>query len=132
MVSAEDCNGQTVDLEELGILEVSMSEDGVVEALIVKEAFFAFLNADESDLPAIESVAMSVGLDEEGNLLLSDLEINAGENLPDEVAVTLRLSDELLAVLDYEDTDEMLDWAADLLSEIGMEDGEEDYEEYYG
>ena len=39
MVSAEDCNEQTVDLEELGILELSMSEDGVVEALIVKEAF---------------------------------------------------------------------------------------------
>ena len=127
MVSAEDCNGQTVDLEELGILEVSMSEDGVVEALIVKEAFFAFLNADESDLPAIESVAMSVGLDEEGNLLLSDFEINAGENQPDEVAVTLRLSDELVDLLHSEDVD-----LSDLLSEIGMEDGEEDYEEYYG
>ena len=35
MVSAEDCNGQTVDLEELGILEVSMSEDGVVEACLL-------------------------------------------------------------------------------------------------
>ena len=94
MVSAEDCNEQTVDLEELGILELSMSEDGVVEALIVKEAFFAFMNADEADLPAIESVAMSVSLGENGELVLSDFDINAGENQPDEVAITLRLSDE--------------------------------------
>ena len=99
MVSAEDCNEQTVDLEELGILELSMSEDGVVEALIVKEAFFAFMNADEADLPAIESVAMSVSLGENGELVLSDFDINAGENQPDEVAITLRLSDELLDLL---------------------------------
>ena len=128
MVSAEDCNGQTVDLEELGILELSMSEDGVVEALIVKEAFFAFMNADEADLPAIESVAMSVSLGEDGELVLSDFDINAGENQPDEVAITLRLSDELLDLLHSEDVD-----LSDLLGEIGLEDVEEDdYEEYYG
>jgi len=128
MVSAEDCNEQTVDLEALGILEVSMSEDGVVEALIVKEAFFAFMNADEADLPAIEAVAMSVSLDEEGKLVLSDFEINAGENQPDEVAITLRLSDELVDLLHSEDVD-----LSDLLGEIGMEDvDEDDYDEYYG
>jgi hypothetical protein len=128
MVSAEDCNEQTVDLEELGILEVSMSDDGVIEALIVKEAFFAFMNADEADLPAIESVAMSVSLGEDGELVLSDFDINVGENQPDEVAVTLRLSDELLDIIHSEDVD-----LSDLLSEIGMEDVEEaDYEEYYG
>ena len=128
MVSAEGCNEQTVDLEELGILELSMSEDGVVEALIVKEAFFAFMNADEADLPAIESVAMSVSLGEDGELVLSDFDINAGENQPDEVAITLRLSDELVDLLHSEDVD-----LSDLLSEIGMEDVEEsDYEEYYG
>jgi len=128
MVSAEDCNEQTVNLEELGILEISMSDEGVVEALVVKEAFFAFMNADEADLPAIESVAMSVSLGEDGELVLSDFDINAGENQPDEVAITLRLSDELLDLLHSEDVD-----LSDLLGEIGLEDVEEDdYEEYYG
>ena len=127
MVSAEQNDEQTVNLEDLGILEISMSEDGVVEALIVKEAFFAFMNADEADLPAIESVAMSVSLGEDGELVLSDFDINAGENQPDEVAITLRLSDELLDLLHSEDVD-----LSDLLGEIGLEDVEEDYEEYYG
>ena len=31
MVSAEDCNEQTVNLEELGILEISMSDEGVLK-----------------------------------------------------------------------------------------------------
>jgi len=128
MVSAEQNDEQTVNLEELGILEISMSDDGVVEALVVKEAFFAFMNADEADLPAIESVAMSVSLGEDGELVLSDFDINAGENQPDEVAITLRLSDELLDLLHSEDVD-----LSDLLGEIGLEDVEEDdYEEYYG
>ena len=130
MVSAEGCDEQTVDLEELGILEVSMSEDGVIDALIVKEAFFAFMNMDEADLPAIESVTMSVSLGEDGELVLSDVDINMGENQPDEVAVTLLLSDELLDMLHSEDVD-----LSDLLGEIGMEDVDEDvlddYEEDY-
>jgi len=126
MVSAEQNDEQTVNLEDLGILELSMSEDGVIEALIVKEAFFAFMNMDEADLPAIESVTMSVSLGEDGELVLSDVDINVGENQPDEVAVTLLLSDELLDMLHSEDVD-----LSNLLGEIGMEDVDEEVWEDY-
>ena len=92
MASAQQNDEQTVNLEDLGILEVSLSDDGVIEALILKEAFFVFMNMDEADLPAIESIAMCVSLGEDGELVISDVEIGVGENQPDEIAVTLRLS----------------------------------------
>ncbi|MCS5536230.1 MAG: hypothetical protein NZ802_10285, partial [Candidatus Poseidoniales archaeon] len=103
MVSAEQNDEQTVSLEDLGILELSVSEDGVIEALMVKEAFFAFMDMDEADLPAIESIAMCVSLGEDGELVISDVEIGLGENQPDEVAITLRLSEDLVVLLDTQD-----------------------------
>ena len=103
MASAQQNDEQTVNLEELGILELSVSEDGVVEALIVKDAFFGLMNMDEADLPAIESIAMCVSLGEDGELVISDIDIGVGENQPDEIAVTLRLSDELVDLLQTQD-----------------------------
>ena len=134
MASAQQNDEQTVDLEDLGILELSLSDDGVVEALIVKDTFFALMNMDEADLPAIESIAMCVSLGENGELVLSDVEIGVGEIQSDEIAVTLRLSDELLEILHSEDVN-----LADLVAQLGGEndgewlDGDEtDYDEYYG
>jgi hypothetical protein len=136
-VSAEQNDEQVADLEDLGILELSLDENGVVEAMVTKDAFLSFMSSDEAALMAIESVAMSVSLDEDGQLVLSDFEIGVGENQPDEISVTLRLSDELVEILHDEDID-----LQDLLNEVGFGDDlglddftpevEEDYEEYYG
>ena len=134
MVSAEQNDEQTVNLEDLGILELSVSDDGVIEALMVKEAFFAFMNTDEADLPAIESVAMCVSLGEDGELVISNIDIDLGENQPDEVAITLRLSDELVDLLHTQDIS-----LVDLVAQLGgTNDGDlidadsEDYDEYEG
>ena len=134
MVSAEQNDEQTVNLEDLGILELSVSEEGVIEALMVKEAFFAFMNTDEADLPAIESVAMCVSLGEDGELVISNIDIDLGENQPDEVAITLRLSDELVDLLHTQDIS-----LVDLVAQLsGSNDGDsldadsEDYDEYEG
>ena len=59
-VSAEQSNERLYDLEELGILELSM-DDGVVEAMITSESFLSFMNSDDAALLAIESIAMNVG-----------------------------------------------------------------------
>ena len=136
-VSAEQNDEQVADLEDLGILELSLDENGVVEAMVTKDAFLSFMSSDEAALMAIESVAMSVSLDDDGQLLLSDFEIGVGENQPDEISVTLRLSEELVEILQDENID-----LEDLLNEVGFGDDlglddftpevEDDYEEYYG
>jgi hypothetical protein len=136
-VTAEQSNEMTTDLEDLGILALSMDEDGVVEALITQDVFQSFMNSDDAALMAIESVAMSVSLDEDGKLVLSDLEINVGENQSTEIAVTLRLSDELVDILRDENVD-----LEELLNEVGFGDDlglddfapedEDDYEDYLG
>jgi hypothetical protein len=136
-VSAEQNDKQVTDLEDLGILELSLDENGVVEAVVTKDAFLSFMSSDEAALMVIESVAMSVSLDNDGQLLLSDFEIGVGENQPDEISVTLRLSEELVEILQDENID-----LEDLLNEVGFGDDlglddfdpelDEDYEEYYG
>jgi hypothetical protein len=136
-VTAEQNDERVVDLEDLGILELSLSDDGVVEAMVTKDAFLSFMSSDEAALLAIESVAMSVSLGEDGKLVLSDFEIGVGENQSDEISVTLRLSDELIEILHDEDIN-----LEDLLNEVGFGDDlglddftpevEDDYEEYYG
>ena len=134
MASAQQNDEQTVDLEDLGILELSLSDDGVIEALIVKEAFFVFMNMDEADLPAIESIAMCASLGEDGELVISDVEIGVGENQPDEIAVTMRLSDELVDLLQTQDIS-----LAELVAQLGgtndgdlLDEDSADYDEYYG
>jgi len=134
MASAQQNDEQTVNLEDLGILELSLSDDGVIEALIVKEAFFGLMNMDEADLPAIESIAMCASLGEDGELVLSDVEIGVGENQPDEIAVTLRLSDELVELLQMQDIS-----LAELVAQLGgtndgnwLDSDSADYDEYYG
>ena len=136
-VSAEQNDKQVADLEDLGILELSLDENGVVEAVVTKDAFLSFMSSDEAALMVIESVAMSVSLDDDGQLLLSDFEIGVGENQPDEISVTLRLSEELVEILQDENID-----LEDLLNEVGFGDDlglddfdpelDEDYDEYYG
>ena len=107
-VSAEDCNDQMADLEELGVLELSIDEHGVVEAVITQDAFLSFMNSDEEAILAIESIDVTVGLDDDGNLLLSDFDIGVGEEQSDEITVTLRLSEELLEILQDEDMHHLL------------------------
>ncbi|MBD13657.1 MAG: hypothetical protein CMJ72_00665, partial [Planctomycetaceae bacterium] len=115
-VSAEQSNERLCDLEELGILELSM-DDGVVEAMITSESFLSFMNSDDAALLAIESIAMNVGLSDDGELELTEIDINVGEEQSNEIAVTLRLSDDLLELLHDEDLS-----SEDLLRELGFGD----------
>ena len=115
-VSAEQSNERLYDLEELGILELSM-DDGVVEAMITPESFLSFMNSDDAALLAIESIAMNVGLADDGELELTEIDINVGEEQSNEIAVTLRLSDDLLELLHDEDLS-----SEDLLRELGFGD----------
>ena len=115
-VSAEQSNERLYDLEELGILELSMDE-GVVEAMITSESFLSFMNSDDAALLAIESIAMNVGLSDDGELELTEIDINVGEEQSNEIAVTLRLSDDLLELLHDEDLS-----SEDLLRELGFGD----------
>ena len=136
-VSAEDCNDQMADLEELGVLELSIGENGVVEAVVTQDAFLSFMNSDEEAILVIESIDVTVGLDDDGNLLLSDFDIGVGEEQQDEIAVTLRLSEELVEILQDEDVD-----LHHLLVDLGFGDDlglddfdpevEEEYDDYYG
>ena len=97
-VSAEQSNERLSDLEDLGILELSM-DDGVIEAMVTTDAFLTFMNSDEAALMVIESIDMNVGLSDEGELELTEIDIGVGEEQSDEIAFTLRLSDELVEVL---------------------------------
>ena len=115
-VSAEQSNERLSELEELGILELSM-DDGVVEAMITSESFLSFMNSDDAALLAIESIAMNVGLSDDGELELTEIDINVGEEQSNEIAVTLRLSDDLLELLHDEDLS-----SEDLLRELGFGD----------
>jgi hypothetical protein len=67
MASAEQ-NEQTVNLEDLGILEVTVNEDGVVDVVITKEAFYSFLGVDleftSDEVPAIEEIVVELSLDD--------------------------------------------------------------------
>ena len=67
-VSAEQSNEQMADLEELGVLELSIDEHGVVEAVITQDAFLSFMNSDEEAILAIESIDVTVSMDDEGNI----------------------------------------------------------------
>lgn len=104
-VSAEDCNDQMADLEELGVLELSIDERGVVEAVITQDALLSFMDSDEESMLVIESIDVTVALDEDGNLVLSDLDLGIGEEQRDEINVTLRLSEDLVEILADEDID---------------------------
>ena len=104
-VSAEDCNDQMADLEELGVLKLSIDESGVVEAVITQDAILSFMDSDEEVMLVIESIDVTVALDEDGNLVLSDLDLGIGEEQRDEINVTLRLSEELVEILADEDID---------------------------
>lgn len=104
-VSAEDCNDQMADLEELGVLELSIDESGVVEAVITQDALLSFMDSDEEVMLVIESIDVTVALDEDGNLVLSDLDIGISEEPRDEINVTLRLSEDLVEILADEDID---------------------------
>ena len=98
-VSAEQNDEQATNLEELGVLEISIDEHGVVEAVITQDALLSFMNSDDEAILAIESIDATVDLDDDGNILLSDIDLGIGEEQRDEVAVTLRLSEELVEIL---------------------------------
>ena len=135
-VSAEDCNDQMADLEELGVLELSIDESGVVEAVITQDAILSFMDSDEEAMLVIESIDVTVALDEDGNLVLSDLDLGIGEEQRDEINVTLRLSEDLVEILADEDID-----LHHLLVDLGFGDDlglddfnpevEEDFDEDY-
>ena len=126
-VSAEQSNEQVSDLEDLGILELSMSEDGVIEAMVTKEAFYAFMDVEDCQLPAIEAISMVLTLNAAGELMLSEFSMGVGEEQYDEVEVIIHLSDDVLELLDSEDLD-----LEELFAEIGIEDYDDEYVDYLG
>jgi len=126
-VSAEQSNEQVSDLEDLGILELSMSEDGVIEAMVTKEAFYAFMDVEDCQLPAIEAISMVLTLNAAGELMLSEFSMGLGEEQSDEVEVIIHLSDDVLELLDSEDLD-----LEELFAEIGIEDYDDEYVDYLG
>jgi len=135
-VSAEDCNDQMTDLEELGVLELSIDERGVVEAVITQDALLSFMDSDEEAVLGIESIDVTVTLDEDGNLVLCGLDLGIGEEQRNEINVTLRLSEDLVEILLNEDID-----LHHLLVDLGFGDDlglddfdpevEDDYDEDY-
>jgi hypothetical protein len=126
-VSAEQNNEQATDLEDLGILELSIGEDGVIEAMVTKEAFYAFMDADEDVVPAIESISMALDLNDVGKLTLSEFSMGLGEEQSDEIEVTIHLSDEILDLLESDDLD-----LEELITELGIEYYDEEYGDYVG
>ncbi len=126
-VSAEQSNEQVSDLEDLGILELSMSEDGVIEAMVTKEAFYAFMDVDDCQVPAIESISMVLTLNAVGELMLSEFSMGLGEEQSDEVGVVIHLIDDVIELLDSEDLD-----LEELFAEIGIEDYDDEYVDYLG
>jgi len=130
MASAEQ-NEQTVNLEDLGILEVTINEDGVVDVVITKEAFYSFLGVDleftNDEVPAIEEIVVELSLDDDGKLVIENLEYNLAENQPDEIVITLLLSEELLEILEEENPEELMDWVVDLTDLMLDSEVEDDY-----
>ena len=116
VAAGEQHDEQTTDLEELGILELSYAE-GVLDALVTHEAVLALIDADEDDLPGIESLSVSVALTENGELVLEDFVIDFSEERSDEISISIELSDELVELLHEEDID-----AEELLHEVGFGD----------
>ena len=104
-VSAEQNNEQVSDLEDLGILELSISEEGVIEAVVTKDSLYAFMDVDECQVPAIESLSMVLSLNNVGELELTNLTMDLAEEQSDEVEITIRLSEDILELLDSEEID---------------------------
>ena len=126
-VSAEQNNEQVSDLEDLGILELSISEEGVIEAMVTKDSLYAFMDVDECNVPAIESLTMVLGLNDVGELELTNFSMNLGEEQSDEVEVIIHLSNGILELIESENID-----LEELVEEIGIEDYDEEYVEYMG
>ncbi len=126
-VSAEQNNEQVSDLEDLGILELSISEEGVIEATVTKESLYAFMDVEECQVPAIESLSMILTLSDVGELELTNFTMDLGEEQSDEVEITIHLSEDILELLESEEID-----LEELVEEIGIEDYDEEYVEYMG
>nr|MCS5534301.1 hypothetical protein [Candidatus Poseidoniales archaeon] len=75
---------------------------------------------------------MCVSLGEDGELVISDVEIGLGENQPDEVAITLRLSEDLVVLLDTQDISmaELVSHLAATYDSESLDTDEEEYDEY--
>jgi hypothetical protein len=119
-VSAEQNNEQATNLEDLGILELSIDDNGVIEAMVTKEVFYAFMDADEDVVPAIESISMALDLNDGGELTLSQFSMGLGEEQSDEIEVTIHLSDAILDFFELDDLD-----LEELIIELGIEDYDE-------
>ena len=116
VAAGEQHDEQTTDLEELGILELSYAE-GVLDALVTHDAVLALMDADENDLPGIDSLSVSVALDEDDELVLEDFVIDFSEEKTDKVSISIELSDELVELLHEEDVG-----LEDLLHDVGFGD----------
>ena len=96
LVGAEE-DGQTSDLEDLGILEVIVNEDGTVEVTITQEAFAALaLELSNQTLPPVISIDMFIGLASDGNMFLDDVVVVLGDDYPDVVTINIAIAPNLI------------------------------------
>ena len=130
LVGAEE-DGQTSDLEDLGILEVIVNEDGTVEVTITQEAFGALaLELSNQTLPPVISIDMFIGLDDDGNMFLDDVVVVLGDEYPDVVTINITIGQNLInAVLDGDITlNELVAMSLELATDVGVADEESDDE----
>ena len=119
LVGAEE-DGQTSDLEDLGILEVIVNEDGTVEVTITQEAFAALaLELSNQTLPPVISIDMFIGLGDDGNMFLDDVVVVLGDEYPDVVTINIAIGQNLInAVLNGDITlDELVSMSLGLATD---------------
>ncbi len=95
-LAAAEQDGQNSDHGDT-VLVIAVNENGTVDITMAQERFSALVEGvtgESADtLPPIASIEMSIGLDDAGHLELDDLVITLADELPDEVTVSVSLSD---------------------------------------
>ena len=116
-VSAEQNNEQATDLEDLGILELSIGENGVIEAVVMHDLLLTLVDVGDEDVLAIEHVDISVTMTSDGQILVENVSFELAENQSEEISVRIELSEDLVELLRSDDVD-----FEELLNEIGFGD----------
>lgn len=79
------------------VLVIAVNEDGTIDITMAQEMFSTLVEGASGEsadtLPPIASIQMSIGLDDAGHLELDDFVITLADELPDEVTVSVSLSD---------------------------------------
>ena len=104
-VSAEQNNEQATDLEDLGILELSIGDNGVIEAVVMQDLLLTLIDVCDEDVLAIEHVDISVTMTSDGQFLVENVSYELAENQSEEISVRIELSENLVELLLSNDVD---------------------------